>query len=208
MMRFGKHAAIAATLLAFSSSGIVPTALAQAQPGQGQAQPATPTPPPGDKGGTMGGGMMGQGGMMCADMMGRQADGKAGDMRHMMPMMQNMMAMMSMQSGMMAPHVEGRIAALRTELKITEAQAPQWNRFADALRTTASSMNDMHKAMMTPDTSEKSLPERMAAREQRMASHLASLKAVREALQPLYATFSDEQKKVADRILIGPMGMM
>jgi hypothetical protein len=32
----------------------------------------------------------------------------------------------------MAGHVEGRIAFLKTELKITEAQSPQWNQFAEA----------------------------------------------------------------------------
>ena len=154
--------------------------------------------------------MMGQGGMMagmmCADMMGKQADGKPGEMGQMMPMMQHMMTMMSARSGMMMPNVEGRIATLKTELKISDAQMPQWNRFAEALRTTASSMNEMHKAMMQSDG--KSLPDRMAVREQMMSTHLAALKSVRQALQPFYATLSDEQKKIADKIMIGPMGMM
>jgi hypothetical protein len=64
----------------------------------------------------------------------------------------------------------------------------------------------MHKTMMQSDR--KSLPDRMAAREQMMTTHLAALKSLREALQPLYATLSDEQKKIADQIMIGPMGMM
>jgi hypothetical protein len=152
---------------------------------------------------------MGQAGMMggmCADMMGKHADGKPGEMGQMMPMMQHMMTMMSARSGMMMPNVEGRIATLKTELKISDAQMPQWTRFADALRGTASSMNEMHKAMMQSD--QKSLPDQMAAREKMMTAHLVALKSVREALQPLYATFSDEQKKFADKIMIGPMGMM
>jgi hypothetical protein len=33
-------------------------------------------------------------------------------------------------------------------------------------------------------------------------------KTIEEALQPLYASFSDEQKKIADGIAIGPMGLM
>jgi hypothetical protein len=180
---------------------------AQGQPkhdhnhGQGSAPAQTAAPPSGMMGCPMMGGMIGQ----QAGAMGSQPD-----MRQMMPMMHNMMAMMSAETGTMAPHVEGRIAALKTELKISEAQTPQWNRFADALRGTAKSMNDMHQSMMVmqPEKTAKSLPEQLAAREQMMTAHLASLKTLREALQPLYASFSDEQKKVADKIMIGPMGMM
>ena len=38
-----------------------------------------------------------------------------------------MMGMMQMMMGSMADHVEGRIAFLKTELKITDAQQPLWN---------------------------------------------------------------------------------
>ena len=40
------------------------------------------------------------------------------------------------------------------------------------------------------------------------AGHLASLQAIKAALDPLYASFSDEQKKLADGLKIGPMGVM
>ncbi len=234
-MRLRPRTAIAAALLLFTTSLAAPS-FAQGQPehdhshGQGSvpAQPAPGAPPAqGAQGGMMGGpgGQMGsqmgcpmmanmmggQGGMTGGGMMGQQgaAPGGQPDMRQMMPMMQNMMAMMSAQTGMMAAHVEGRIAALKTELKITEAQTPQWNRFADALRATAKSMNDMHQKMMAMRTDKaKPLPERFTAREQAMTAHLAALKAAREALAPLYASFSDEQKKIADGFRIGPMGMM
>ncbi len=224
-MRFATCTATASLLLA--SVFATPAVLAQGQPqaehdhvqGQGTA-PAQPTPAPAPgPGGMMAGpagmpgcpmmsGMMGgQGGTMG---MQAEAKGSPPDMTQMMPMMHNMMAMMSAETGMMAPHVEGRIAALKTELKITEAQTAQWTRFADALRATAKSMNDMHLSMtaMRPGKDAKPLPDRLAAREQAMSAHLAALKAEREALQPLYAAFSDEQKKIADKIRIGPMGMM
>lgn len=38
-----------------------------------------------------------------------------------------------------------------------------------------------------------------------LAAHLS---AVLQALEPLYASFSDEQKKIADGLMIGPMGLM
>ena len=90
-------------------------------------------------------GEMGMKGMMTHDGM------MSGDeMEQMMSMMRDMMTMMSAQSGMMASHAEARIAALKAELKITDAQAPQWNRFAEALRGTGKSMEDMHRQMMNP----------------------------------------------------------
>lgn len=214
-MRSNMRSAIAGLASAIVMASASPAAFAQSPPAQDHsthhppgavpAQPSTPTPAPQ-------GGMMGQGGMMpnmgCADMMGKQADGKSGEMAQMMPLMQHMMTMMSARSGMMMPNIEGRVATLRAELKISEAQMPQWNQFADALRKTAASMNEMHKTMMQSDKTAKPLPEQMATREQGMATHLASLRAMREALQSLYATLSDDQKKIADKIMIGPMGMM
>src|SRR6478736_788877 len=52
-----------------------------------------------------------------------------------------MAGMMAMMHGAMSVpplrHVEGQIAFLKAELKITDAQMPQWNAFADALRGSA-----------------------------------------------------------------------
>jgi hypothetical protein len=143
-------------------------------------------------------GMIGQGGP--TGMMG-------GNMKEMMSRMRDMMTMMSAQSGMMASNVEGRIASLKTELKITEAQAPQWARFADALRATAGSMNGMYQQVMQPGVT-GTLAARLDRQDAMLSAHLKSVKALKEALAPLYASFSDEQKKVADSTMIGPMGMM
>jgi hypothetical protein len=146
---------------------------------------------------------------MPMDMMGQ--DGRSGmmggDMEQMMSMMRSMMTMMSADSGMMAPNVEGRIASLKTELKITDAQAPQWNQFADALRGTARSMNGRYGQMMRPGAG-ATLPARLERQQTMLSTHLNSIKALKEALDPLYASFSDEQKKIADATMIGPMGMM
>ena len=51
-----------------------------------------------------------------------------------MPMMRMMMGQNGMP--MMASHIDGRLAFLKTELKITDAQLPLWNVFAQAMRTT------------------------------------------------------------------------
>ncbi|MBI2741649.1 MAG: Spy/CpxP family protein refolding chaperone [Rhodospirillales bacterium] len=98
------------------------------------------------------------------------------------------------------------IAKFKADLKVTDAQLPQWNRFADALRGMAKVMEDSHRQLMTPAGG--TLPGRLGRMEKALTHHLASVKAVEEALQPLYAWLSQEQKKVADAIRIGPMGMM
>jgi hypothetical protein len=73
----------------------------------------------------------------------------------MMGMMNNMGMMQAM--GMMGPgmggmatidRVEGRIAFLRAELKITDAQASAWNGFADALRANARKLAEVRASMM------------------------------------------------------------
>jgi LTXXQ motif family protein len=110
----------------------------------------------------------------------------------------------------MGGHVEGRLAYLKTELKITEAQMPQWNAFADAFRASGQKMAQqcammkVHSgAMMSAD-----LPERLNMMEQHMTMHLDSLRAIKAAMLPLYAVLSDEQKKTANEVMKGPMGMM
>ena len=140
-------------------------------------------------------GKMGQDGMM------------GGDMKQMMSMMRDMMSMMSTHTGMMAPYGDDKISALKAELKITDAQAPLWNRFADVLRENGKSMSGAREEMMKAGPP-ATLPERLDRHEKMMSSHVASLKALKDAVGPLYASFTDEQKKVADGLMVGPMGAM
>lgn len=122
-----------------------------------------------------------------------------------MPMM-GMMQMMMDQNGM-AGHVEGRIAFLKAELKITDAQQPLWNPVADAMRANAKSMGDMpHGIAMMGGSG--TLPEKLATREKTMTAHLDGLRKLRSAFDPLYAALSADQKKAADSLMIGPMGVM
>ena len=132
----------------------------------------------GPSGGMMG--MMGQGGM--TDMMG------------------------------MADHVEGRIAFLKTELKITDAQTPQWTAFADVLRANARRMSEMRNTMMQGEMMGRGgastrAPDRLDQMEKMMPTMVESLKATKAALAPLYAVLTDDQKKIADQLIHGPMGM-
>ena len=133
--------------------------------------------------------------------------GGAGDMP-IMGMMRMMMGRdgMSMM-GAMASHVEGRLAFLKTELKITDAQLPLWNAVADTIRANAKAMGDMAGGMMGGSQS-ATLPDKLDMREKMMTAHLEALRKFKAAVAPLYVALSDEQKKTADELLIGPMGMM
>ena len=135
--------------------------------------------------------------------------GMAGDRD--MPMMRMMRMMMGRDGmammGAMARHVEGRLAFLKTELKITDAQLPLWNAVADAMRANAKTLDDMAGGMIGGSQT-ATLPDKLAMREKVMAAHLEALRKFKAATDPLYAAHSDEQKKSADELLTGPMGMM
>lgn len=181
-----------ALVLAAAGSGMVRAESDDAHhPDEATAPAATPVP-----------GMMGNGGMMGGD-----------GMMPMMRMMQMMSGGMAGQGmggsmGMMRfDHIEGRIAFLRTELGITDAQQPQWTAFADALRAQAGTMRTMGPAMMQggmPAT----WPERLARHEQRLTAHLAALKAIAGPARALYAVLSPAQRLMADELMARPMGGM
>jgi hypothetical protein len=165
------------------------------QPEHGQHHPAgTPpaaaAPAPGMPGGAMTGASdMPMMGMMRMTM---DRDGMSG------------MSMMSAMTG----HVEGRLAFLKTELKITDAQLPLWNGVADAIRANAKSMGETMSGGMMGSSQTAALPDKLALREKMMTAHLEALRKYRAAVDPFYAALSDEQKKTADELLMGPMGMM
>jgi hypothetical protein len=110
-----------------------------------------------------------------------------------------------MGPAMMESHVEGRIAFLKAELKITPAQEKLWDGYAAALRASAQDMAGMRATMTTMMTT-TALPERLDAVESMMSDRLAQLKKIKAAALPLYATLSTEQKATADQ-LTPAMGM-
>jgi hypothetical protein len=98
----------------------------------------------------------------------------------------------------MAQHVEGRIASMRTKLKIRDEQMPQWNAFADAMRDNARRMTEMH-AKMAPAAS-LSAPERLDRMEKMTSGMMDAVHSTKAALKPLYSVLNAEQKKTADEM--------
>ncbi|HEX2114051.1 MAG TPA: Spy/CpxP family protein refolding chaperone [Alphaproteobacteria bacterium] len=95
--------------------------------------------------------------------------------------------------------IEGRIAFLRAELKITDAQAPLFDAIANVMRENDRAMRIAFEGRRQR-TQPASLLDRLDQRQKRaedMASATSKLKA---AWAPLYAALSDEQKKTADEL--------
>ena len=117
--------------------------------------------------------------------------------------------MMSMMTG---DHIEGRIAFLKAELKVTDIQMPQWNAFADTLRASAQRTREMrttmmHGGMMGHGGAAISAPDRMDRMEKMMTAMADTLKTTKASLTTLYAVLTDDQKKTADQLVQGPIGM-
>lgn len=140
-------------------------------------QPVAPTPP----------GMAGMAGM--ADMM---------QSMHTMMMGPDMAGMGTID------RVEGRIALLRAELKITDAQTSAWNTFADALRTNAQKLGALRPAMMPQaGSAAQTLADRLDVQERWLTARVEGTRAIKAAFTPLFSTFSEDQKKTANE-LFGP----
>ncbi|WP_186291185.1 Spy/CpxP family protein refolding chaperone [Nitrospirillum viridazoti] len=194
MQRFPHRVLRSALLAASMACAPAPWALAQGNaedhtahhPGQPPAVAAQPSPaktgmamPGGD---TAGASMNGE----CRMMPGMMSGGMGG--------------MAGMMTG---DHMEGRLAFLKTELHITDAQGKVWSAFADAVRAAAKGARMMHGSMMGAATA--TWPERLAQHEKMLSAHLEALKSIRAAAEPLYAALDAEQKKTADDLMAGPM---
>ncbi len=145
-------------------------------PAEAAAQPSIPTQIPGRAVGMMGGGMMG--GMM----MGQGGPGPR----------------------MATDHIEGRIAFLKAELKITGSQNAAWNGFADALRGSAKQMTELRESMKATPAG---FAEQLSQREKVLSVRLENTRAMRTSFAALDAKLTPDQKKMAGELLSSPMGM-
>jgi hypothetical protein len=98
------------------------------------------------------------------------------------------------------PMIEGRLAYMKAELGITDAQTAAWDGYVIAVKARAANMQGMHTAMMQAMQSGTAL-ERLDERTKAMETMVESLKALRPATETLYAVLSDDQKKKADQLL-------
>jgi Spy/CpxP family protein refolding chaperone len=99
-----------------------------------------------------------------------------------------------------AARVEGRLAALKVELKITPAQEKAWQTFADKTRKQSEARAAQRAKFAGKKPAENMpAPERLAQRTAFMKQALASMEARTAAVTELYAVLTPEQKALADK---------
>lgn len=108
-------------------------------------------------------------------------------------------------------HVDGRLAFVKAELKITDAQEPEWNALASAVHDAADTQKSLMQGTIqmwrSGDLTKMPLPDRLKFQRGHMEAMLKEIDDVSGALDKLYATLNDDQKKTADSIVLPMMGM-
>lgn len=179
---------------------------------EGMKPPQSPMPGMQGSGGQGQTGAMGSSGMpmmMCGMMGGGGSNagmlGQTGGMMNMQggsPMMQ----MMRARAGdIPTDRIEGRIAYLHAEIRITEAQMSAWKEVAAALRANAKRLTEAQ-----PEQAQKSnasMLERVDAQERLLAARLESIRALKSATAKLYPMLDEAQRKSADELMSPYLGI-
>jgi periplasmic protein CpxP/Spy len=95
--------------------------------------------------------------------------------------------------------VEGRIKELHAQLRITPAEEPQWNEFAQVMRENARDMDEafIQRAQQFPTMN---AVQNMQSYEQISEQHAQRLQKLVPAFQKLYDAMPDQQKRLADQV--------
>jgi hypothetical protein len=119
--------------------------------------------------------------------------------------------MMGLGVDMMLDRVDGRLAYLKTELKITDNQTLAWDELSTTIRNTAETHNAMMRSMMEDYASgeflRRPLPDRLTLQETHLEARLEQVRAVHASVDKLFAVLTDAQKEIADEIVLPTMGM-
>ena len=96
-------------------------------------------------------------------------------------------------------YTEAQIKQLQGALKITEAQKELWNNLTQVMRENAKDMDALTKDR-AENTKTMNAVEHMKFHSQITEAHLDQLKKFIPPFEALYASMSDEQKKITDTI--------
>lgn len=105
---------------------------------------------------------------------------------------------------------EVRLAYLKTALKISDTQQPQWEAYADFVRKNAQEREQRYAARRSAEAGgqQRHRPNAIERMERAQSFHAAAVTRINELLavqKPLYAALSPAQQKVAD-VLLKPRG--
>jgi periplasmic protein CpxP/Spy len=98
-------------------------------------------------------------------------------------------------------HVEGRIAYLKAELKITDAEEQQFAPVAQAMRDNAKTMEQAMEQRHGMRDQPQTAVQRLEARARFAGLRAQADQRFVDAFKPLYASLSADQKKAADELL-------
>jgi len=209
VMTLGRLVVAAAAAMAIGQAA---PALAQAQPPSAQGGAGTSHDMKGMGGmgdmRSVGGHDMKDGGMQMGGMQMGSMGGHDGRGSEMGGMMRKMLCGF-------ADHLEGRLAYLKAELKLADAQQAAWTAFVDAYRAVAQQALQKCAAMDSSASHQtgSSAPAahgvmaRLEMMDRHMSDHIEIVRALEAALGPLYAKLTDDQKKIADQAMEGVMGL-
>ncbi len=96
--------------------------------------------------------------------------------------------------------VDGRIAFLKTELKITPAQEPQWQQVAAAMRENAKAL-DQTITTARQNRTDMNAVQRLELREQFAKVRADNDARLLAAFKPLYASLSPDQQQMANQLV-------
>jgi hypothetical protein len=96
-------------------------------------------------------------------------------------------------------NVEARIKTLHSQLRITSAQEPLWNDFAQAMREDAARMADLRKGKLE-NAKSMSAVDQLNAYASVVDAHADGVHKLIPPFQKLYDQMSDQQKKAADAV--------
>jgi hypothetical protein len=103
------------------------------------------------------------------------------------------------QAASLQQGVEQHIRDLHRELHITAAQDPQWDQFAQVMRSNAQAMNESLD-QRAQQIGTMNAVDSMSSYAQLAEQRSQDLVKLATAFQTLYGTFSDQQKKDADQL--------
>ncbi len=103
-------------------------------------------------------------------------------------------------------HMDGRVAFLKAELKITPAQEPAFDAYARVLRRNAEEMDAAMKAHRDQRGGDAARPPATAVEQLQRRAEMTKLAAAQsqrslDAFTQLYGQLTDDQKKAADDLL-------
>ena len=99
--------------------------------------------------------------------------------------------------------IERQISELKKRLNITPQQQPQFDAFAQAMRQNAQAMEPL---MQEQQSANRSAVDDLKAAAKFAEAEADALKRLLTPLQALYDALSDQQKKVADQVLVASAG--